>query len=128
MFEMLDAVQWNRGGGPKRGHSEVIRVGKFAFLLRVDGSTLRYTGLFKIRGPQKAKLKKGWVEVEIGVPQSWWYNDDVEGYKKHLSQAIEEGLHSMVEVLQTKSEDIDADALFRDWAKIKEDLLSSSDD
>jgi hypothetical protein len=40
----------------------------------------------------------------------------------------EEGLHSMVEVLQTKSKDIDADALFRNWAKIKEDFLSSSDD
>jgi hypothetical protein len=50
-------------------------------------STLRYTELFKGKGPQKARLKKGWIEVEIGVPQSWWYNDDVEGYKKHLSQA-----------------------------------------
>jgi hypothetical protein len=31
----------------------------------------------------------------------------------------------MVELLQSKSHDIDADALFRDWAKIKEDFLSS---
>lgn len=61
------------------------------------------------------------------MPQSWWHNDDVERYKKHLSQAIEEGLHSMVEMLQSKSKEVDADALFRDWAKIKESFLSGAD-
>lgn len=102
-------------------------IGEFAFLLRVDGPTLRYTELFKIKGAQKAKLKKGWVEVEVGVPQSWWHNADVEGYKKHLAQAIEEGLHSMVEVLRGKSKDVDGDALFHDWAKIKENFLSDAE-
>lgn len=103
-------------------------VGEFAFLLRVDGSILRYTELFKIRGAQKAKLKKGWVEVEIGVPQSWWHNDDVEGYKKQLAQALEEGLHSMIELLQKKSLDIDGDALLCDWERIKQGFLGSASD
>jgi hypothetical protein len=103
-------------------------IGQFAFLLRVDGSMIRYTELWKIKGARKAKLKKGWVEVEIGVPQSWWHKDDVEGYKRHLSQAIEEGLHSMVEILQSKSKDVDAHALFRDWAKVKDNFLEGGDD
>ena len=33
-------------------------VEEFAFLLRVDGSILRYTELLKITGPRKTKLKK----------------------------------------------------------------------
>lgn len=103
-------------------------VGEFAFVLRVDGPTLRYTELFKIKGAQKAKLKKGWVEVEIGVPQNWWHSDDVEGYKRRLSQALEEGLRSMVDVLQNKSHHVDANALFRDWAKVKENFLGAHEE
>jgi hypothetical protein len=103
-------------------------IGEFAFLLRVDGSLLRYTELLKIKGPQIAKLKKGWVEVEIGVPQSWWRNDDVEGYKKQLAQAIEEGLHSMIELLKKKHHEVDAETLLGDWEKIKRDFLSSTSD
>lgn len=103
-------------------------VGEFAFLLRVDGSILRYTELWKIKGAQKAKLKKGWVEVEIGVPQSWWHNDNVEGYKKQLAQAIEEGLHSMIELLKEKHLEVDAETLLGDWEKIKRDFLSGTSD
>lgn len=103
-------------------------VGEFAFLLRVDGPTLRYTELFKINGAQEAKLKKGWVEVEIGVPQSWWYEDDVERYKKHLAQAIEEGLHSMIEILKKKHHEVDAETLLTDWKTIKHHFLSDSFD
>jgi hypothetical protein len=33
----------------------------------------------------------------------------------------------MVEMLQSKSKEVDADALFRDWAKIKESFLSGAD-
>ena len=103
-------------------------VGEFAFILRVDGSMLRYTELFKIKGAQKAKLKKGWVEVEIGVPQSWWRNNDVEGYKKQLAQAIEEGLHSMIELFKKKHHEVDAETLLGDWEKIKRDFLSGTSD
>jgi hypothetical protein len=103
-------------------------VGEFAFLLRVDGPTLRYTELFKIKGAQKAKLKKGWVEVEIGVPQSWWHNDDVEGYKRQLAQAIEAGPHSMIELLKEKHKEVDAETLLGDWEKIKHDFLSGTSD
>src|SRR5215470_4633451 len=48
------------------------RVKEFAFLLRVDGSIHTYTEMWKIRGVQRAKLKKNWIEVEIGVPEDWW--------------------------------------------------------
>lgn len=62
------------------------------------------------------------------MPQSWWHNDDVEGYKKQLAQAIEEGLHSMIELLKKKSLQIDGDALLCDWEKIKHDFLSDTSD
>ena len=90
-------------------------IGQFAFILRVDGSLLRYTELWKIKGPQKAKLKKGWVELEIGVPQSRWQNDSVERYKKHLAQAIEEGLHSMIELLKKKHQEVERLTLKLCW-------------
>jgi len=101
---------------------------RFAFILRVDGSLLRYTELWKIQGAQKAERKKDWLEVEIGVPQSWWQKGQVEGYRKNLTKAIEEGLHSMVELLQRKRQEVDADALLRDWEKIKYDFLNHSVD
>lgn len=103
-------------------------IGQFAFVLGVDGSLLRYTELWKIKGAQKAKLKKGWIEVEIGVPQSWWHKEGTEGYKKHLTQAIEQGLHSMIEVLTKKGHEVDADALLGDWEKIKQDFVGGSSD
>lgn len=40
-------------------------VGEFAFILRVDGSLLRYTELWKIKGPQKAKLKKAGLRWKL---------------------------------------------------------------
>jgi hypothetical protein len=39
------------------------------------------------------------VEVEIGMPTSWWQGDQVEGYKKRLTQSIVE-IKSSAEVLQ----------------------------
>jgi hypothetical protein len=50
-------------------YSAAIR--EFAFLLRVDSDIHGYTKLWNIEGPQKAKRKRDWVEVEIGVPESW---------------------------------------------------------
>jgi hypothetical protein len=106
----------------------IPRDGSFQRTHTWDGSLLRYTELWKIKGPQKAKLKKGWVELEIGVPQSRWQNDSVERYKKHLAQAIEEALHSMIELLKKKHQEVDAETLLADWKKIRDDFLSGSSD
>jgi hypothetical protein len=97
---------------------------EFAFLLRVDGSIHRYTEMWKIEGAQKAKRKRDWVEVEIGVPQSWWENDQIEEHRNNLVKAIENGLHSIIELLQRNRDEIDADALLRDWEQIKHAFLN----
>src|ERR1700743_3654843 len=90
-------------------------VREVAFLLRVDGALHRYTEEWKILGAQPAKRKRDWVEVEIGVPQSWWEAEGVEGYRRRLAQAIDEGFHSMIAVLQRKKHEIDGEALLKDW-------------
>jgi hypothetical protein len=89
----------------------------------VDGSLHRYTEEWKILGAQPAKRKSDWVEVEIGVPQDWWEVDGVAGYRKRLTQAIDEGFRSMIALLQRNKHEIDGEALLNDWEGFKRELL-----
>ena len=101
-------------------------VKEFAFLLRIDGCIHRYTEIWHIRGAQKARRKRDWIEVEIGIPEEWWRQTDGDAYKKRLIEEIEAGLKSMIQVLQAKEPQIDAKALLRDWSRIKLACLASS--
>jgi len=105
----------------KGDYTKAIR--EFAFLLRVDGSLIKYTREWKIVGPQQAKRKRDWVEVEIGVPQSWWLDGGVDGYKRRLAASVETGLHSMIELLKRNRYEIAEQALLADWFKVKEQFL-----
>lgn len=95
-------------------------VREFAFILRVDGEIDTYTQKWNIHGAQRAKRKKNWVEVEIGVPANWWRGAS---YKERLASEIEKGLHSMIELLQRNKRDIKAEVLLADWGKIKKIYL-----
>lgn len=108
----------------KGNYTTAVR--EFAFLLRVDGSIIRYTEVWKIVGAQKAKKKRDWVEVEIGVPASWWLDNGVDGYKRQLAESIETGFHSMIELLRRNGHEVAEEALLGDWSKIKEQFLEDS--
>jgi hypothetical protein len=97
---------------------------EFAFLLQVDGQFHTYTKEWNIHGAQKAKRKRDWVEVEIGIPEHWWREDQGRNYKRYLAREIEKGLHSMVELLQRNQHSINSEALLADWEKIKNDYLT----
>ena len=99
-------------------------VTEFAFLLRVDGEIHAYTEEWGILGAQKAKRKKDWIEVEIGVPRSSWEKDGGERYKSFLATEVEKGLRSMIEVLRASRADVREDVLLADWKKIKQEYLS----
>ena len=99
---------------------------EFAFLLRIDGAIHTYTQEWNILGAQKAKRKKNWIEVEIGVPKSAWQNQS-DNYKNYLAAEVEKGLHYMVELLKQKKCDINDEALFADWKKIKNKYLGKID-
>jgi len=116
----------NAFNGWSGAYSNAIR--EFAFILRVDGSLARYTELWNIQGAQAAKRKRDWVEVEIGVPESWWNTEEGKGFKIHLVEAVEAGLHSMVELLRRNKHAVDEEALLKDWATIKTDYLARSED
>jgi hypothetical protein len=103
------------------GYSADIR--KFAFLLRVDGEFHRYTAMWNIYGAQKAKRKRDWIEVEIGIPETWWRLSHTDQFKKRLAEEIEKGFISMIEVLRKNRRDIKADELLNDWSKIKSQFL-----
>lgn len=98
-------------------YSEDIR--EFAFLLRVDGEFRAYTREWNILGAQKAKRKRDWIEVEIGIPETWWRLAHTDQFRKRLAGEVERGFLSMIEVLRKNPRDINADALLRDWAQIK---------
>jgi hypothetical protein len=93
-------------------------VNKFVFLLRVDGDIHVYTEMWGIVGAQKAKRKRDWVEVEIGIPEAWW-KEGPTGYAMHLVEEIENGLVSMIQLLQKKNRTINAAEMLADWKKIK---------
>jgi len=94
-------------------------VKEFAFLLRIDGRIHRYTEMWQIRGAQKAKRKRDWIEVEIGIPEEWWREANGDGYKKRLVDSVETGFNSMIDVMRAKKLHIDADALLEDWNRIR---------
>jgi hypothetical protein len=101
---------------------------EFAFLLRVDGEIHTYTRKWNIQGAQKAKRKRDWVEVEIGIPKSWWQENQGRNYKRYLAAEIEKGLHSMIELLRRTGREVKAEALLADWEKIKTNYLSRTSD
>jgi hypothetical protein len=92
---------------------------EFAFVLRIDGSIHTYTEMWNIVGAQKAKRKRDWVVVEIGIPERWWREAQFGSYKKRLAIEVEKELVSMIDLLRRNRRHINAEALLDDWAKVK---------
>ena len=92
---------------------------EFAFILRVDASIHSHTKMWNIVGARKAKRKRDWVEVEIGIPESWWRDDEGRLFKWRLTNAVDEGLQSMIALLIRNRHPINHEALLQDWQKIK---------
>ena len=74
-------------------------------------------------GAQKAKRKRDWIEVEIGIPETWWRLAHTDQFKKRLAEEVEKGLVSMIGVLRKNRRDIKAETLLRDWSRIKSKFL-----
>jgi hypothetical protein len=108
----------------KGDYSADIR--EFAFLVRVDGEFCAYTREWGILGAQKAKRKRDWIEVEIGIPETWWRLAHTDQFKHRLAEEIEKGFLSMIDVLCKKQRDIKAEALLNDWSNIKSIFLKPS--
>ena len=79
--------------------------------------------MWNIYGAQKAKRKRDWIEVEIGVPETWWRLAGTDQYKKRIAEEVEKGFNSMIEVLSKNRRDIKAEALLHDWSQIKAKFL-----
>jgi len=107
--------------GWKGNYSADIR--EFAFLLRVDGEFRAYTREWGILGAQKAKPKRDCVEVEIGIPGTWWRLAHTDQFKQRLAEEVEKGFISMIDLLRKNRRDIKAAALLSDWSKIKSRFL-----
>jgi len=83
--------------------------------------------MWNIVGAQKAKRKRDWVEVEIGIPENWWRGDQGALYKWHLASAVEEGLRSMIDLLKRNRHEINDGTLLRDWHTIKSRFLADAE-
>ena len=108
--------QWNGN------YTDAIQV--FCFSPLVDGSAVRFTERENILGVQKAKRKRDWLEVQIGVPESWWREEET-AYKRRLTDAIEDGLHSMVALLRRNHHKVNAELLMTDWKAVKKEFLDT---
>jgi Ankyrin repeats (3 copies) len=97
----------------------------FSFSPFVDGSVVRYTERMNILGVQKAKRKRDWLDVEIGVPESWWREEEPK-YKRRLTDSMQEGLHSMIALLVRNKHGVNAELLLADWAKLRKEFLEIS--
>lgn len=106
-----------------RGHyTDAIKF--FAFAAYVDASLVRFTEQMNILGPQRAKRKRDWVEVRIGVPESWWREEE-SVYKQHIVDSVEEGFHSMIALLRRNRHAINAEALLADWSSVRKEFLET---
>jgi hypothetical protein len=83
--------------------------------------------MWNMLGAQRAKRKRDWIEVEIGVPETWWREDQGRLYKWHLTSAIEEGLNSVIALLKRNRHPINEVALMRDWNEIKLRFLAATE-
>ena len=63
------------------------------------------------------------IEVEIGIPETWWRLAHTDQFKKRLAEEVEKGLVSMIGVLRKNRRDIKAETLLRDWSRIKSKFL-----
>jgi Ankyrin repeats (many copies) len=103
-------------------YTEAIRV--FGFVMYVDASLIHYTKTMNILGPQKAKGKRDWVEVRIGVPEEWWREDESH-YKERIVVAVEDGFSSMTSLLTRNRHQVDESLLKRDWQALKTQFLNT---
>lgn len=94
----------------------------FSFLIYLDGSLVRYTEQMNLLGLQKPRRSGTWLMVKIGVPESWWRRDE-RTYKAYLADSIEEGLKSMIALLQRNKHEVNAAQMLTDWAHVKREFL-----
>lgn len=94
----------------------------FIFFLLVDGAMICHTENEKILGVQKARRSGDCLQVKIGVPEAWWRPNPAT-HKTHLANAVEEGLHLMIGLLQRNRHDVKAESLLADWKKVKTEYL-----
>jgi len=92
--------------------------------LYVDGSAIRYTEQMKLIGVGKVTRSKTWIYAKIGVPESWWREDEP-AYKLRLTGAIEEALHKIIDMLKRNKHTIREQQLLADWEKRKHEFLST---
>lgn len=97
----------------------------FSFYLYVDGSLVRYTEQMNLQAPQKPRRSGSWLMVKIGVPQTWWHENET-GYKTHLTASIDAGLTSMIALLQRNKYEVNAAQLLTDWAAVRNEFLKTS--
>lgn len=96
----------------------------FSFPLYVDGLLICYTEKMKLLEPQKARRSGNWLAVKIGVPERWWREEE-RAFKTRLADSIEEGLNSMIALLQRNKHEVNAEQLLADWATIKRTFLET---
>jgi hypothetical protein len=96
----------------------------FIFFLLVDGSVICHTENEKILGVQKARRSGDCLQVKIGVPEAWW-RPNLATHKMLLANAVEEGLYSMIGLLQRNRHDVKAESLLADWKKVKAQYLAT---
>ena len=96
----------------------------FSFPKFVDGSLIRHTETMKVVGAQKAKRKRNSVEAQIVVPENWWREPEP-FYKRRLTDAIEQGLHSMIALLERNRYEVGSELLLADWEKVKKKFLET---
>jgi microcompartment protein CcmK/EutM len=102
-----------------------VQVKTFGFFLLVDGNVVCYSRREGTRGAQPARRSTDLVHMKIYVPQDWWTAGAFD-YKKHLADAIEQGLQSAIALLRRKRHAIRSERLLDDWMKIKSAFLESS--
>ncbi|HEY4355198.1 MAG TPA: ankyrin repeat domain-containing protein [Acidobacteriaceae bacterium] len=106
----------------KGNYTRVVRM--LYFPMYEDGAVVRCAQEMGIVGAQPAQRKGDWIEVKIGIPESWWGEGEL-SYKERLTNAIEEGLHSMIALLKRNKHPIEAELLLSDWETRKKLFLDS---
>ena len=88
---------------------------EIAIVIRVDGSITK----FGFTGVEKPKLRRDYIEVNIGIPETEWSMGST-NFRKLLLEYISDALNEVIQKCKENKISINESSLKNDFAKVVE--------
>jgi hypothetical protein len=94
---------------------------EFALILRVNGSLTK----FGEEGVEPPKLRRGYIQVDIVVPESRWGTAAVV-QRSYLANVVGDALAAIADSLEKKNRLLNREKLLSDYSAVRENFLTNA--